>query len=341
MDQPPDEPEITPPQNEIGFGAHAALVAGMFVGVVGLCLLIVIVSNTGVEWTWEYWGEHKVGDNGTGEATFDRSTIFRNFGLAALAVIGLALAVWRSWLAHQQTRTGLRQADTANKQAETAERGLIIDRYQKGALMLESDELTVRMAGVSGLRELALSDPKETYILVLDVLFNFVREKSKARQRLGSDLLDYAKASPKIEFEPFGADLSEALKAATHLRNAATGAGNLETENDWKPDLTRANLSGAVLSEANLSSAKLWKANLSGANLKSANLFGANLRLANLSGAHMLATKLDRETDLTHIWAFENAQPDIMPNEMNDAITYRKPHEDWKDFQSRIEQVRV
>jgi uncharacterized protein YjbI with pentapeptide repeats len=54
-----------------------------------------------------------------------------------------------------------------------------------------------------------------------------------------------------------------------------------------QPDLSLADLRGAVLRKANLSRAVLRGANLSGADLSRANLSGAALGLADLSGANL------------------------------------------------------
>jgi Pentapeptide repeats (8 copies) len=57
-------------------------------------------------------------------------------------------------------------------------------------------------------------------------------------------------------------------------------------------DLSGANLSEANLGEANLYQANLYQANLSGANLSGADLSGANLTMADLSGANLMWANL-------------------------------------------------
>ena len=71
----------------------------------------------------------------------------RNLVLIGSAVIGLPLVIWRSWLAHKQTRL--------------SEAGQNIDRYRKGAAMLGDERLSVREAGIFGLHQLATAAPKE------------------------------------------------------------------------------------------------------------------------------------------------------------------------------------
>lgn len=283
-------------------------------------------------------------------------TNVRNLGLISLGLIGLVLAVWRSVLAHQAHRL--------------SERGLVIDRYQKGALMLESKELSVRIAGVFALRELALSDPDETYFLVLDVLYAFVREKSKDRKPTGSALLTYVKPTQETEYEPFGTDLQHALEAATHIRNAVKTATSREQRKKWKADLNNANLSGADLNNANLSGANLMHANLSGAILSQANLSGANLYIANLSGANLYfanlsnarpmvanlnrtilwfanlsgadlwGIKTNEDTRLDFAWAYNDTPPEHSPAMIRRALLFRKRGEDWGAFVYRARKER-
>ena len=302
----------------------------------------------------------------------------RNLALVAVGLIGLPLAIWRSWLAYQQTKTANTQAETANKQAKIAETGLIIDRFQKGAAMLDSAELSVRLAGIYALRELAMSDPNETYIMVQDLLCDFIRERSKERR---PDLTKISKAKPQPGYGPFPPDLQKALETLSGLRNTVPGAKALEQAVEWRADLgnanlsgaklsranlsgailegaklsgaklSRANLSGAVLISANLSGANLGGANLSGAVLATANLSGANLYSANLSGAALVTTNLtgarlpevilDDEIIVHGIWAYADTPPRNMPEAIaRRLLGSRKRGEDWKAFINRMKETR-
>lgn len=192
----------------------------------------------------------------------------RNIGLVLLGLIGMPLALWRSVIAFQQHHL--------------SERGFIIDRYQKGAQMLESNELSVRIAGVYALRELASSDPDETYFLVLDMLFSFVRENSKIRTKV---FTDQNEAEEQLTIEEFPSDLQSALDAACFLRNKISGQKLEKKRTDWRANLRKSNLSRAKLIGANLTRADLFGANLSNAELEGANLTDADLGNSILSGA--------------------------------------------------------
>ena len=68
-------------------------------------------------------------------------------------IIGFPIAIWRSIVAS-------RQAAATQKQSETAQHSLLNERYQKGAEMLGSDLLSVRMGGIYALQRLADDHPR-------------------------------------------------------------------------------------------------------------------------------------------------------------------------------------
>lgn len=269
---PSDSSSDSATQTTSGFRAPEALISGIILGFAGLGLILLLLQASDIKWSWEYWG--------SSDGVFDRSVIFRNFGLLILALIALPLAIWRSWVAHQQARI-------ANKQHLLSEKGLVIDRYQKGAQMLESTELSVRLAGIYALRELATSDPDETYLLVLDLLCDFVRERSKTRVKSVSPVPSRSAA----DFGPFPPDLQKALETISWIRNKVPAEVLLEPL-DWRPDLAEANLFNAQLDEFNLTKANLYRANLSNADLTEANLTNAILSEADLSKSNLLRVNL-------------------------------------------------
>ena len=81
------------------------------------------------------------------------STIIRNFAL--LIAAGIAL-----WFAKQRIVV-------ADRQSETAQQGLLNERYQKGAEMLGSEVLPVRLGGIYALSRLAEDDPEKYHIKVM------------------------------------------------------------------------------------------------------------------------------------------------------------------------------
>ena len=271
------EPAPNKPGTNTNERAIALVFAGILAGVVIMAFALAFLLDS-LSWDWERL---------TGSESPNLIEAWRNLGLIALGVVGVGLATWRSILAHQQNKNAIAQR-------LISERGMNVDRYQKGAQMLESEELSVRIAGIYGLRELAISDPKESYIIVQSLLFAFIREKSKARAPRPASSNDEAEAEggTRTTFEDLGPDVYEALGATTVLRKAIPDAHHLEKEAQWSPSLASANLSGAKLSDANLSGANLTGANLTHASLHRANLSEANLVAADLSHAWLVHTKL-------------------------------------------------
>lgn len=261
---------------------------GIFLGLAGFGLLVLALHGPNIEWTWEYWGDNK--------GNFDRSAILRNFGLLIVAICGLLLASWRSWTAHRQADTANRQQKVFADQYRLAEKGQIVDRFQKGSAMLESNELSVRLAGIYALRELAMSDPEVTYITVQDLLCDFVREKSNDREPENTPL----PMNKGTTYGPFPPDLQRALDTFSWLRDNVQDARELEENwsaklagaNLSKVNLFKKNLAGTNLVSANLSEARLFSANLSSASLRETNLFKAKLGNANLSKADLSGASL-------------------------------------------------
>ena len=97
-------------------------------------LTIVAIFGIGLVLSWLYWSDlHGVNDV--------RSTTIRNLGLVIGGTMAMVLAIWRSIV--------------AERQAETAQGSLHNERYQKGAEMLGSVVLAVRLGGIYALQRLA------------------------------------------------------------------------------------------------------------------------------------------------------------------------------------------
>ena len=90
--------------------------------------VFLLVAASVVWINFPYW----LSDNKSG------STTIRNIFLVVAALIARPLAVWRSKVAE-------RQANAAQKKSQIAQVGPLNERYQKGAEMLGSDVLSVRV----------------------------------------------------------------------------------------------------------------------------------------------------------------------------------------------------
>ena len=95
---------------------------------------------------------------------FDRQgysgSAFRNMLWAVGLILGLILATWR--------------VKVSNWQAQTAERSHRESRFEKGADMLGSDKMPIRVFGVAALSRLAADYPKEYHNTCVDALCTFI-----------------------------------------------------------------------------------------------------------------------------------------------------------------------
>ena len=226
------------------------------------------------------------------------STI-RNIVLAAAAVIALPLAIWRSTVAE-------RQAKTAQRQANTAQQGLLHERYQKGAEMLGSALLSVRLGGIYALQRLAEEHPGGYHTQIMRLLCAFVRNPPGSKEgQAARDAKEKAASAPPSLREDVQAvmtvignrsqadvDYENAIKNfRLDLCGADLAGAQLHTLNLCGANLRGACLTFATLSQADLSRADLMGANLDRADVKYANLSRASLQRARLS--HMRGALAD------------------------------------------------
>ena len=195
------------------------------------------------------------------------SETLRNVGLLTGGLLAFVFAGWRGWVAE-------RQANAAQSQAETTQRGLLNERYQKGSEMLGSDVLSVRLGGIYALQRLAKDYPEQYHIQIMRLFCAFVTHTAEKSSVQPSD----SEGKPT---EP-SPDLQAVMDAIGARREGET---NLERLEKYRLDLRRAKLSRTSLARANLSGVRLAWASLEGADLGEANLSKAGLNQADLTGA--------------------------------------------------------
>ena len=228
-----------------------------------LVLLAVILPGVGVViWRWDWLRE-------VNQAEDSNSNTLSNVALIAAGILALAFAAWRAKIADSQSRTAQRQADIA-------QRGLLNERYQKGAEMLGSHVLATRMGGIYALQRLAEDHPNEYHVQIMRLFCAYVQHPT------GKDI------EPDADL---GGDVQSVMYAIRACRQK-DAALELEQAEKFRLNLTRAHLRGADLSEINLSNTDLPHANLSRAYLGRADLSGAYLLEANLAGATLAGTKM-------------------------------------------------
>ena len=262
---------------------------------------VAVVLIVGIAILWRFWEQLHDSDD-------PLLTTVKDVSLLVGGLIAMLLAVWRSRV--------------AERQSTTAQRGLLNERYQKGAEMLGSDVLSVRLGGIYALRHLAQEYPSRYHLQVMQLFCAFVRHPTK----------DVNSNAPAIYVRSPVFDGGSALGRSQELRGdvqavmdairfRSSEGISLETRDQFQLDLRGADLrgamldgadlSGAILQEVKLSRARLIMADLSGANLwhadlscspyaymdkktflDGANLCDANLLYANLSGARLQEARL-------------------------------------------------
>ena len=263
--------------------------------------------TTGIFLSWVYWEDLR-GDQDS------LSTTVRNLGLVIGGIIAITLAVWRS--------------KVAERQAATAQQGLLNERYQKGAEMLGSNVLSVRLGGIYALERLAAEHPEQYHIQIMKLFCAFVRFPTKDQSlesgqveiepgtllgirqdveavmdaigsRAESQIALERKASFRLDLR--GVDLPKAQFLGANLSNAMFHHSNLSGTNFANTDLsdaffTFADLSGATLQSMNFTRTRLSFVNLSGAMLEDEDLSGVVFHDANLSRANLHRANLSGAT---------------------------------------------
>ena len=213
------------------FSAFLLLGAGLFV--------------TWLQWDWLRGGGPEAASNGD---------TLRNAGLMLGGIIALVFALWRGWVAQQQLTAAQRQADISQQ-------GMLNERYERGAEMLGSDVLSVRLGGIYALRRLAEEHPEQYHIQIMELLCAFVRNPV---ENTGKRELKSIEESPPHGMSGF---LREDVQAVITAIGARSGEClMIERTFNFRLDLRGANLSFGRFSGANLANGDLTDAVLIQAN---------------------------------------------------------------------------
>ena len=253
---------------------------------VAVLLLLIGAGLSVVFWGWLH---------PTTPTTVSNSETLRNVGLLIGGVLAFVFALWRGWVADRQATAAQRQADTAQLQANIAQQSLLNERYERGAEMLGSEVLSVRLAGIYALRRLAEEHPEQYHISIMQLFCAFVVQASKERDTSVDQTTLSETANPVAIFAgpdsaiPMPMDI-QAVMEAIRVRSEVGIA--IERQRWYRLGLSSANLRGLRLQQADLSHAVLTDADLSGAVLAYISLAGAWLDGANLSDADLRGTNL-------------------------------------------------
>lgn len=269
-------------------------------GWVNVAGVLVLVSGTlMVYWHWE-WVVSSAGESG--------SAVIRNLGIVYGGLIAIWVAIWRGFVADRhaeasklQAQASLDQAKAAQDQAETSQRGLLNERYQRGAEMLGSPVLSVRLGGIYALQHLAEDEPTQYHVQTMRLLCAFVLNPRKDE--------DLELRPVRQPLTPWIRDDVQAAMRA--ISNRSDGDIELEKKESFRLDLINVQLDDADLSKANLTDANLAAANLKGANLRNAILANANLAFANLTGTDLSEAVGVTQAQLAHTCADSDNPPKL------------------------------
>ena len=211
--------------------------------------------------SWHYWEEIR------GEQDSLSETV-RNLGLVIGGAIAILLAVWRSIV--------------SERQANTAQQGLLNERYQQGADMLGNNVLSVRLGGIYALERLAAEHPQQYYVQIMKLLCAFVRHPTEDE--------DYQKklAERNKDLSTPHSQREDARAAMDFIGSRDETRVEIEESQDFSLNLMGADLSHAQIGRANLSGSMLRNANLSNAEISSADLSRAHLQGAVMKSAHLM-----------------------------------------------------
>ena len=176
----------------------------------------------------------------TPDGSESNSATLRNVGLVFAAVIALPLAIWRSVV--------------GSRQANTAQRSLLNERYQKGAEMLGNEVLSVRLGGIYALQQLAQEHPEAFHIQIMKLFCAFARHPIK------DDDISPLRCEQRHQREPLREDIRAIMDV---ILNRSESLVALERGAGYRLDLSDAVLKGIVIAGANLSRANLSRADLS------------------------------------------------------------------------------
>ena len=286
------------PDETSPFGGTLNVFGRLFRGSSRLPVLVVVVfcaATAAALLLVVFWGWLSGGESG--------STTIRNIGLVLAGIIALPLAIWRGLVAEQS---------------------LLNERYQKGAEMLGSEVLSVRLGGIYALRRLAEEHPEQYHIQIMRLFCSFVRLPTRdqsltsgqagieagaptpVRQDVEAVIEAIASRSKQrvdrerqVDFrlDLRGANLRGLQVLKADMSRAYFQTSNLAGAYFVDTDLsdaffTEADLSGAVFMNVNFVTTRFWNAKLSGATLQGDDMHKASLQLADLSNANLLRADL-------------------------------------------------
>lgn len=214
------------------------------------------------------------------------SASIRNIAVVLGGFIALVLSIWRSYVADLQ-------AHAARRQSEIAQKGLLNERYQKGAEMLGSGVLSVRLGGIYALDRLAKEHPSEYHVQIMELFCAFVRNPANKESEIEIREREKDRHVPDL-----GVDVAEVMTAIG--QRSEDGIAEEGKAEGFELNFRRSDLRGLSLLGGNFRDADFTGAYLMRSHFTDTDLRGANCSHAHLYMAHFLICNL---TDVDLSWA--------------------------------------
>ncbi len=274
-------------------------------GIIGITLLILFLRLYLELFLFE-WNDPKIKDNSIRDLAIAFFGTISGIG----ALFGVYLAILRSEENTRQNKIANDQSEIADKQAITAEQGLITDRINKATEGLGKTDkdgnpvIEVRLGALYALERIA-KDSERDHVSIIELFCAYIRTNSSNND-------------PKTTAKPLREDIKIILRIIGRRETWSKDKSRLEIERTQGMHLNLFNcyLKGAEAQRTNLSGANFYKANLENAWLNGANLSNARLLDVSISGATLTGVKTNgahaRNGDFSGCPTLTQKQIDVM-----------------------------
>ena len=248
--------------------------------------VVILVVLAAAVWTWLRAGAAEPGSNGE---------TLRTVGLLIGGFIALCFGIWRASVAERQSDAAQKQVNAVLLQADTAQKGLLNDRYQRGAEMLGSEILAVRLGGIYALQQLAEEHPSDYHILIMRLLSAFIRNPTGSE--VGPIQTDPITVEPI--YPPTVREDVQAAVLAIGLRGQL--GRSIEEQAGFTLDLRGSDLGSVNMQNCSFGTADLSEAQMTFANLICTDFSGAMFHKTNLYHATLDGADCSR-ADFSRAW---------------------------------------
>ncbi len=232
-----------------------------------------------------------------------------NFALAFLGTVSGGVALFTGYIAILRSETNTQQNEIANRQAITAEEGLITDRINKAVESLGRNDdgkrlIQVRVGALYALERIA-QDSIRDHVRIIKILCAYIRNTSSNDGE--SDKIEWIRDDIRtIQIIISGRD-----QWSEYNRRLEMEAADVKTF-----DFFNCHLEGAEFQTANLYRANFNKANLKNAWLNHANIGEARLENAILDGVQFAEAK----TNMAYAIHVDFSKCDTLTQEQLDVM---------------------